>query len=888
MARISRPMMGNVKTKGQKKVHKKVGARVKHAKEVQRIKRSKEDKEAKFRKSLTKEKRKPVLMRTEEAEDEDESQDEADGSAKKEGASFSGRMDVDAFLDHGFEKAMEEMGDDDDDDDDDGDDGGGDDDEEEDDDDVSDVSNVSDVSEDEGEEDDEEDDEEEDDDGDGEAPKAARQKRARDEKGASGGKRTSRSHKQELEQLALTDPDFYEYLQKTDQKLLGFEDGEGGDEEEEEEEEDDDDDDDDDVRADGSEEGSEDDDLCSDSDSAAGAPAAKPRAAPRAAAVEVSGEMVRGWEAELSGGASHAALKQLVSAFRSAVHFGDEDGDAASYAYTFTSGHVFNQLMQLCLGKMDEMLRLACAGSKKAAAKAAKTRAGLDRPDAWAHWKRHQPLVKSYLIHLTHFASKLSEAPMAAVVLQQMHRLLPFFLCLPKSCPKLLKAALRLWCAGPESGGSQQCTLLGFSIVRSLGASLPYPFIEHALKGLYLAYASSCRSTSRKTLTHIVLMSSCFVDMCAVDAQAAYQHAFVYIRQLAIHLRNAIQKASPDASRQVCNWQYVNCLRLWAQVLCAHGRGTTSPMRQLVYPLVQVTLGAARLLPSIRYAPMRLQCVRVLNQLCAELKVYAPVAPLLLETFNFAELSKPPTNSKTERLLDWATLVRVSAADAGKRAYQEGLASQALYLLAQHLRAICHSVAFPEMAAPATLGLRAAAKATKIVALQKRSRRLLSVIEKQAAWIDQKRNDVEFSPADAKAAAEFVGREAEAGSSPFAVWFAGEKADMERAEAEVGAQVDAQARGVRADAGDDDGDGDGDDDDGGGDKVGGDESDDDLDGGGGKSPKRAKKAEEGRGAKKKEKGGKGGKRKGGGSAGAHSNAGADEVGELHMSDLDSD
>ena len=54
-------------------------------------------------------------------------------------------------------------------------------------------------------------------------------------------------------------------------------------------------------------------------------------------------------------------------------------------------------------------------------------------------------------------------------------------------------------------------------------------------------------------------------------------------------------------------------------------------MRQLVYPLVQVCLGAARLLPSIKYAPLRFQCVRMLNQMCEQLRIYVPVAPLLLE-----------------------------------------------------------------------------------------------------------------------------------------------------------------------------------------------------------------------------------------------------------------
>jgi hypothetical protein len=60
---------------------------------------------------------------------------------------------------------------------------------------------------------------------------------------------------------------------------------------------------------------------------------------------------------------------------------------------------VFNMLMQLCLSHMDAILRRHVAGGKAAATKAAnkfKTRGGVERPDAWPHWKRHQSMVKSY------------------------------------------------------------------------------------------------------------------------------------------------------------------------------------------------------------------------------------------------------------------------------------------------------------------------------------------------------------------------------------------------------------------------------------------------------------------------------------------------------------
>ena len=88
---------------------------------------------------------------------------------------------------------------------------------------------------------------------------------------------------------------------------------------------------------------------------------------------------------------------------------------------------------------------------------------------------------------------------------------------------------------------------------------------------------------------------------------------------------------------------------------------------------MQVTTGVARLLPNIRFAPLRLQCLRVLNQCAAELQVYIPVAPLVLEVFRFAELSHKPTGAAAEKLLDWAVMLKVSKTDSGRRDYQEGM-----------------------------------------------------------------------------------------------------------------------------------------------------------------------------------------------------------------------
>ena len=54
-------------------------------------------------------------------------------------------------------------------------------------------------------------------------------------------------------------------------------------------------------------------------------------------------------------------------------------------------------------------------------------------------------------------------------------------------------------------------------------------------------------------------------------------------------------------------------------------------LQELVYPLVQITMGTASLMPSAAFFPFRLHCASLLIALSRQTKVYIPVATLLLE-----------------------------------------------------------------------------------------------------------------------------------------------------------------------------------------------------------------------------------------------------------------
>ena len=256
-----------------------------------------------------------------------------------------------------------------------------------------------------------------------------------------------------------------------------------------------------------------------------------------------------------------------------------------------------------------------------------------------------------------------------------------------------------------------------------------------------------------------------------------------------------------------------------------------------------MTTGVARLLPNIRFAPLRLQCLRVLNQCAAELQVYIPVAPLVLEVFRFAELSHKPTGAAAEKLLDWAVMLKVSKTDSGRRDYQEGMMVHAMFALAEHLHASAYSIGFPEMSISIVLALRAAAKKSKIGAFQvrvspnpdpdpnpnpnpnpdpnpnpnpipipipipnpnqKRCRALLTQIDAQSQYVATRRAAVDFSPKDRKQVQEFLKQEREDGDGPLSRWFKSQLAEQAAQEATMRNVGERKGKRIEADDDDDD------------------------------------------------------------------------------------
>ncbi len=92
-----------------------------------------------------------------------------------------------------------------------------------------------------------------------------------------------------------------------------------------------------------------------------------------------------------------------------------------------------------------------------------------------------------------------------------------------------------------------------------------------------------------------------------------------------------------------------------------------------MYPVVQLLLGVAGLVPSPRYFPLRLRCLASLSALSAATGVFIPLAPPLLEVLTWSELRKAPAGQQAGKLPDLMTQLRAGQSQLRTPVYQEAI-----------------------------------------------------------------------------------------------------------------------------------------------------------------------------------------------------------------------
>ncbi|CAI0544874.1 unnamed protein product [Linum tenue] len=563
-----------------------------------------------------------------------------------------------------------------------------------------------------------------------------------------GKKMVAKGHKDALERLKQKDPEFYQFLQEHDKELLEFDD--------EDAEED--------ADNDLEEPTIEKDEAVDDHDQLE-------KEEKKQSKTVVTIAMVESWTEAVLDGGKIGALRSLLKGFRIACHYGDDSGDDSSSNLSIMSSAVFNKIMVFVLSRMDGILRKmldlpSYGGKKEVMLKVMGTR----------KWKKYSHLVKSYLGNALHVLNQMTDAQMVAFTLRRLKYSSLLLAAFPSLLRKYVKVALHFWGSG---GGA--LPVVSTLFLRDLCVRLGQECADDCFKGMYKAYVLNCQFINAAKLQHIQFLGNCVIEVFRVDLPTAYQQAFVYIRQLAMILRDAITMKTKNSQmltyalylfhkesfRRVYEWKFMNCLELWTGAVCTYS--SEADFRPLAYPLTQIISGVASLVPTARYFPLRLRCVRMLNRIAASTGTFIPVSTLLLDMLEMKELNRPPTGG-VGKAVDLRTTLKVNKPTLKTRAFQEACVYSVVEELAEHLAQWSYSMAFFELSFIPAVRLRSFCKATKVDRFRKEMRQLIRQIEANSKFTNEKRTSITL-PNDPAAASE-IENEKQLGPSPLSKYVA--------------------------------------------------------------------------------------------------------------------
>nr|CAD7266103.1 unnamed protein product [Timema shepardi]CAD7575903.1 unnamed protein product [Timema californicum] len=526
------------------------------------------------------------------------------------------------------------------------------------------------------------------------------------------------SHKHSLKKLKNTDPEFYKFLEENDKNLLqfGISDSES--------DRDDDADDKTHVPPDKLEVASDESDFEEGGD-------LKER---KGGKVQITLKMVSAWREQLLADKTPATIRTVVKAFHAALGHVSAEEDDDSQEFKVGGGSVFNAVVQLCVLELHpalkRILKLTSVSSKIDPVKAKK-------------WVKVKTAVKSYIGDLLRLLGGVSSPHILSVLLKHLHQLIPFVTCFPNLSRPVLKRLIMLWSSAEET-----VRVIAFLCLLRLVTTKQKELLHQVLKKMYIAYVNNCKFMSPNTLSGINFMRRSLTEIYALDDAASYQHVFLYVRQLAIHLRNAVTLQKREHLQSVYNWQFTHSLHLWVELLGA--TANRSHLQPLLYPLVQVIIGTINLIPTAQYYALRFHLTQLLIQLSKNTNVFIPILPFLLDVLNSFDFNKHH-KKVSMKPLDFTCILRLSKSQLQENGFKDAVIEKIYQQILEYLANEAHRISFPDMVVPTVIQIKTFLKTCKVSNYCKKLRQVMEKIEENARFIENERRKVAFSLDDRKA-----------------------------------------------------------------------------------------------------------------------------------------
>lgn len=513
-------------------------------------------------------------------------------------------------------------------------------------------------------------------------------------------------HMKSLKKLQKTDPDFYKYLEENDKKLLQFQESDGED-------------DDDDNKGgvthelpDKLEEDSEESDFEADDD------------LEKKSSAAVTFAQLEEWRTELVSNPSPKSITRTADLFHAALD--RLTGDEGS-VYKIEGSAVFNAVIEMCVMHMQsalvDFLKL--------------TPSNVKNPEKSKRWVKVRGALNMYFTDLFKLMEGVASDHILSVMLKHLHSMCSFVSCFPKISKSALKTLTKLWSTGEET-----VRVLAFLCILRLTTHQKGTLLNAALKLMYIAYIRGSKFVSVNTLPQINFMKQTLVDLYKLDPALSYQHAFLYIRQLAIHLRNAVTIHKKESFQTVYNWQYIHSLRLWVNLLCEAPE--SADLQQLLYPVVQIALGCVKLIPSAQYVPLRFHCIQMLIKLGRETNTFIPTLPLIVDSLAIVDLNKHHKKASMKPF-DFTFVLRVSKTAMAENGFTDAVVEYVFQLLMESAAAQSHSIAFPDLIVPAIIQLKGFIKTCTVPKYNSKLKQILAKLNENYNFVNTARSQLSLA-----------------------------------------------------------------------------------------------------------------------------------------------
>ncbi|KAJ6217447.1 hypothetical protein RDWZM_008604 [Blomia tropicalis] len=444
-------------------------------------------------------------------------------------------------------------------------------------------------------------------------------------------------NKDTMERLKEKDPDFYNFLQQNDQELLNFND-----------------DDEDDIL---DEEGF---DVEDDKDTIEKVKEEE----------KITIKTVKNWSKILQSQSTKSedlgAIKGVIRAFRKTVNQSLDTSDNVSPdMMSMLTPSVFNAIINIVLvdliPALMRFLRLQNVQNNNESVEILDKddnkvniltenhrlkRANFFDPRRSRNWKRIQSSLKMYLTDVLKMLDSLS-ADAKTSFERHILELTPFYNVFPHLIKRLIRKSIDEWSG--LGGIEERNRVLAYLILHRtiqviqsndhLKTNEQQTMINQILRKLYLSYVGVARNTNESTIAQISFMKNSLVELYRLDDKLAYQHAFIFIRQLAINVRSSLILKEKNSIKTVYNWQFVHSVLLWSQLINTSHK-QTDVLDALISPLVMVVTGTIKLLPTLKFIPLRFHLINALIKLSSETGHYIPVLRYFLDIYSLFDANK--------------------------------------------------------------------------------------------------------------------------------------------------------------------------------------------------------------------------------------------------------